>query len=344
PSAVVLWLLNFVYVTWGKVPWIASIFYGLKPAVLAIVAAAVIRIGRRALKNEIMWGVALLAFVAIYFFEVPFPAIVFGAGLLGLVGGKFWPKKFLVSSAHEADSGTSILSDDADSPAHTKPSFRRGLKVCAVSIALWFTPIIAVALWLGTDHTLFREGIFFSKAAMVTFGGAYAVLPYVSQQAVEHYGWLTAPEMLDGLGLAETTPGPLIMVLQFVGFLGAWHHPQPLSPLFAATLGAFITTWTTFVPCFLWIFLGAPHIEQLRGNVRLTSALSTVTAAVVGVILNLAVWFAQHTVFPSSRQIDWFVLVVALVTFVGLWRWKWNVIAVVLGAGLLGLIYRSVSS
>ena len=175
---------------------------------------------------------------------------------------------------------------------------------------------------------------------MVTFGGAYAVLPYVSQQAVEHHAWLTAPQMLDGLGLAETTPGPLIMVLQFVGFLGAWHHPGALPPLLAATLGAFITTWTTFVPCFLWIFLGAPHIEQLRGNVKLTTALSAVTAAVVGVILNLAVWFGRHTLLSALGQIDWFVLVVAVIAFLGLWRWKWNVIPVVLGAGALGLIYR----
>jgi chromate transporter len=185
--------------------------------------------------------------------------------------------------------------------------------------------------------------MFFSKAAMVTFGGAYAVLPYVSQQAVENYGWLGAPQMLDGLGLAETTPGPLIMVLQFVGFLGGWNHPGSLPPLLAATLGAFIATWTTFVPCFLWIFLGAPHIEQLRGNIKLTNALSAVTAAVVGVILNLAVWFAQHVLFPAPRQFDWFALTVALVAFLGLWRWKWNVPGVVLGAGLLGLLVKFIA-
>jgi chromate transporter len=205
---------------------------------------------------------------------------------------------------------------------------------------LWFAPVAAMALWLGTGHVLFKEGIFFSKAAMVTFGGAYAVLPYVSQQAVEHYGWLTAPEMLDGLGLAETTPGPLIMVLQFVGFLGAWHHPDPLPPLAAGALGAFLTTWTTFVPCFLWIFLGAPHIEQMRGNAKLTAALSAVTAAVVGVILNLAVWFARHVLFPPAGGFDWFALTVALVAFGGMLRWKWSAVPVVLGAAVLGLLFR----
>jgi chromate transporter len=342
PSAIILWLLSFVYVTWGNVPAIAAVFYGLKPAVLAIVAAAVIRIGSRALKNEVMWSIAAFAFVAIFFFNVPFPIIVFGAGLIGLVGGKLWREKFLIVTTHRTKNPeSSVLSDEADSPAHTKPSLPRAIKVSVVSLVLWFTPVIALALWLGTDDALFREAIFFSKAAMVTFGGAYAVLPYVSQQAVDHYEWLSAPQMLDGLGLAETTPGPLIMVLQFVGFLGAWNHPGPLTPLLAATLGAFITTWTTFVPCFLWIFLGAPHIEQMRGNVKLTTTLSAVTAAVVGVILNLAVWFGQHTLFPGAHRIDWFVLVIALFTFAGLWRWKWNVVPVVLGAGALGLIFRT---
>jgi chromate transporter len=335
PSALILWALSFVYVTWGSVPWIAAVFYGLKPAVLAIVAAAVIRIGSKALKNWIMWAIAAFAFVAIYFLQLPFPAIVFGAALVGWLGGKWRPGQFAISN-HPTGART-VLDESA---LHTPPSWTRALRVTVVSLVLWFTPVVAIALWLGPDHTLFREGIFFSKAAMVTFGGAYAVLPYVSQQAVETHGWLSATQMLDGLGLAETTPGPLIMVLQFVGFLGGYQHPGPLPPLVAATLGAFITTWTTFVPCFLWIFLGAPHIEQMHGNAKLTAALSTVTAAVVGVILNLAVWFAQHTLFPDGKRVDWFVLLVGLVTFGGLWRFRWNVVPVVLGAGLLGLLYR----
>jgi chromate transporter len=341
PSAFILWALSYVYVTFGNVGWVASVFYGLKPAVLAIVAVAVIRIGKKALKNEVMWSIALLAFIAIYFLKVPFPIIVFGAGLTGLIGGKIARDKFVVISGHGGDhKADSVLHDSAAVAEHTKPSLARAIKVCSVCLVLWWLPILLITAWLGKDHVLVSEGIFFSKAAMVTFGGAYAVLPYVSQQAVEHYGWLTAPQMLDGLGLAETTPGPLIMVLQFVGFLGGWKFHAPLPPLMSATLGAFITTWTTFVPCFLWIFLGAPHIEQLRGNIRLTAALSTVTAAVVGVILNLTVWFGAHVLIPEPGRVDWFVLVVAIVAFFAMLRLKWNLIAVVLVSGALGLVWR----
>ena len=343
PSMFILWTLSFVYVQFGNVPWVAAVFYGLKPAVLAIVAAAVIRIGSKALKNEVMWTLAALAFVAIFFFQVPFPVIVIGAAVIGFVGGKLWKKKFLVVSGHGANHGKadeSIIDDDSKTPAHAKPSLRRAVKVILVGGVLWWLPVIAVGMVFGWGHTLFQEGVFFSKAAMVTFGGAYAVLPYVSQQAVEHYQWLSAGQMLDGLGLAETTPGPLIMVLQFVGFLGGWNQPGNLSPLAGATLGAFITTWTTFVPCFLWIFLGAPHIEQLRGNDSLTTSLSAVTAAVVGVVLNLAVWFGLHVLFPAKGTVDWFAVVVSAIAFVGLVKWKWGVIPVVLGAGLLGLLFR----
>jgi chromate transporter len=344
PSALILWLLSFVYVTWGEVPWVAAVFYGLKPAVLAIIAAAMIRIGSKALKNSVMWAIAALAFALIYFIRVPFPAIVFGAALIGFLGEKFWAHKFVIASTHDGKAaGASVIDDASETPPHAQPSLKRSIRVTLVSLTLWFTPIVALALWLGTNHTLFREGIFFSKAAMVTFGGAYAVLPYVSQQAVENYQWLSASQMLDGLGLAETTPGPLIMVLQFVGFVGAWRHPGELSPLVSATLGAFITTWTTFVPCFLWIFLGAPHIEKMRGNQKLTATLSAVTAAVVGVILNLAVVFGEHVLFPERQRIDWFACVVALLTFICLWRWKWNVVPVVLGAGAVGLMFKLVN-
>ena len=341
PSALILWLLSFIYVTWGSVPAIAAVFYGLKPAVLALIAAALVRIGGRALKNAVMWTIATLAFFALYLMRLPFPVIIFGAGLIGLVGERIWKEKFLVSRGHPGPStGTSAIDDATEAPAHARPSLARAFKILIVSLALWSAPVVALVFWLGPDHTLFREAIFFSKAAMVTFGGAYAVLPYVAQKAVEQYGWLSAPQMLDGLGLAETTPGPLIMVLQFVGFLGGWNHPGALPPLLAATLGAFITTWTTFVPCFLWIFLGAPHIEQLRGNTKLNAALSAVTAAVVGVILNLAVSFGEQVLCPNLRGVDWFAVVVALGAFVVLWRWKWNVIVVVLSAGGLGLLFK----
>ena len=334
PSIFILWALSYVYVAYGHVPSIAAVFYGLKPAVLAIVAAAVIRIGSKALKNFVMWTIAAAAFVAIYFFHVPFPVIVVTAAVIGLLGGKILPQYFRAENAQAVD--VDLASKAAD---FAQPSLRRALKISVIWIVVWALPLTLAGLFLGSQHTVFREGIFFSKAAVVTFGGAYAVLPYVSQQAVENYHWLGAGQMLDGLGLAETTPGPLIMVLQFVGFLGAWNHPGNLPPLVSATLGALVTTWTTFVPCFLWVFLGAPYIERLRGNESLTSALSTVTAAVVGVILNLAVWFGLHVIFPRSGNVDWFAVVVCAVAFIGMLRWKWNIVPVVLGSGLLGLIY-----
>ena len=342
PSMFILWGLSFIYVAYGKIDWIAATFYGLKPAVMAIVAFAVIRLGKKALKNEVMWMLALLAFIAIFFFEVSFPLIILLAGIIGFSGGKIWPEKFSVMGRHGAKTGSakSVISDEDEPSLHTKPSLARAVKVCAICLTLWWLPVFALGWWQGWSSTLFQQGIFFSKAAMVTFGGAYAVLPYVAQKAVEDFHWLNAGQMLDGLGLAETTPGPLIMVVQFVGFLGAWHHHGNLSPLIAATLGAFISTWATFVPCFLWIFLGAPHIEALRGNKNLTSSLSAITAAVVGVVLNLAIWFGLHVLFPIDGVIDWFAAIVSVMAFVGMLRWNWNLIAVVIVSGLLGLIYK----
>jgi chromate transporter len=201
-------------------------------------------------------------------------------------------------------------------------------------------PVLLLSFWLGGNHTVVQEGIFFSKAALVTFGGAYAVLPYVAQQAVQTHRWLSAGQMLDGLGLAETTPGPLIMVTQFVGFLGGWNHPGQLPPLLAATIGALVTTWTTFTPCFLWVFLGGPYIEKLRGNEALTTTLSAVTAAVVGVVLNLAVWFGLHVIFPGDGTVDSFAILVGTVSFIGMVRWKWDIVPVVLTAGFAGLIFK----
>ena len=339
PSIFILWTLSFVYAAYGSLPSVAAVFYGLKPAVMAIVAVAVIRIGRKALKNEVMWLVAALAFVAIFFFKVPFPLIILSAGLIGFVGGRVWESKFYVIAGHDDGDGGSVLGDATESPLHAKPSWARAIKITSIWLPLWLAPTIAVGLWKGWNHTLFQEGVFFSKAAVVTFGGAYAVLPYVAQQALFHYGWLKPGQMMDGLGLAETTPGPLIMVLQFVGFMGGWQHPGDLSPMVAGTLGALLTTWATFTPCFLWVFLGAPYIEQVRGNVKLASALSAITAAVVGVVLNLAVWFAINALFPGHAMIDWFALIVCLVAAVGMLKWKWNIIPVVLGSGLLGLLY-----
>jgi chromate transporter len=340
PSIFVLWTLSYIYAAFGNLPWIAAIFYGLKPAVTAIVLVATIRIGRRALKNEVMWALAALAFVGIYFLKVPFPAIVLGAGMIGFLGGLFWKSKFETSSSHASETTLSVISDEQESPPHTRPNLRRAILVSAICLALWLTPTIFAGILHGWDSTLFKEGLFFSKAAVVTFGGAYAVLPYVAQQALFHYGWLKPGQMMDGLGLAETTPGPLIMVLQFVGFMGAWQNPEGLPPLLAATLGALLTTWATFTPCFLWIFVGGPHIEQLRGNQKLTNALSAVTAAIVGVILNLAVWFGLRVFFPNAGVVDWFAILLCVVAFIAMLRYKIDIIPVVLSAGLLGLIYK----
>lgn len=345
PGAALLWLVSWVYVAYGQVAWIEAIFYGLKPAVMAIVAFAVIRIGKKALKNATLCSVAAAAFIAIYFLELPFPLIVISAGLAGLVGGKWWRDKFLVAGGHAggrnlAGTGSAVIGDHAEIRAEPRPKVSGALRVVVVGAVLWVLPLAALGLWLGAEHVLVREGVFFSKAAVVTFGGAYAVLPYVAQQAVDTHGWLTAPQMLDGLGLAETTPGPLILVLQFVGFLGAWGEPAPFSPLMAATLGSGVTLWCTFVPSFLFVFLGAPWIEALRGQKLITCALSAITAAVVGVVLNLAVWFALGVLFPRGGNADWFAVAVSLAVFWGLTKGKWNVIPVVLGCAILGVAYR----
>jgi len=309
---------------------------------MAIVAEAVIRIGSKALKNEVMWSLAVLAFVAIFFLKVPFPLVVLTAGLIGLVGGKFWKDKFLLFGQNK--SGTKdqeiVLSDEMESPAHTKPSLPRAIKVSAIWLTLWWAPVLLTGLWRGWNDTVFREGLFFSKAAVVTLGGAYAVLQYVAQNAVEHFHWLQPGQMLDGLGLAETKPGPLIMVLQFVGFMGGWNVPGSSAPLLAATLGALISTWTTFTPCFLYVFLGGPYSERLRGNAHLTTALSAITAAVVGVVMNLAVWFGMHILLPKNEPFNWFAAVVGVLVFFGMWKWKWGIIPVIIGAGILGLLYN----
>lgn len=350
PAAFLLWGLAWLYMTHGNVPWIAAVFSGLKPAVLAIVVAAVLRIGGKALRNRAMWGVAATAFALLFSGTVPFPVVVLGALAAGLIGGRLAPKFFVPASGGHGDGTTSAAKpgsgaviDDAAESSSVRPSWGRALKVVVIGGGLWTAPLLAIGFWQGWDGTLARMGFFFSKAAMVTFGGAYAVLPYVSQQAVDNFGWLTAPQMLDGLALAETTPGPLIMVLQFVGFAGAWGQPGGLSPLVAATLGAALTTWVTFVPCFIWIFLGAPHIERLRSVKILTAALATVTAAVVGVVLNLAVWFGWHALVPTGdwTRPDGFALAVTAAAFTALHRFKANMFAVIASCAALGLLWNA---
>jgi chromate transporter len=334
PSVFVLWGLSFLYVTFAGLGWVAAVFYGLKAAVVAIVVHAMIRIAKRSLKHPAFVAIAILAFAALFFLRAPFPLVVLLAGLIGLLGGLRWPDIF----TQRRDPRDTAREYSLESRA--APTVRRSVLVLAVCLLLWWTPVLTIGLLLGWENVLIREAVFFSKAAMVTFGGAYAVLPYVAQQAVGRFGWLTAPQMVDGLGLAETTPGPLIMVVLFVGFMGGWSDPGGFSPLGMATAGALITTWVTFVPCFMWIFLGAPYVERLYGNQRLSSILSAITAAVVGVVANLSVWFAGHVVFPQG-ELDPFALCLGVVAMYGLIRWKWDVVPVVLGAGLLGLVYRT---
>jgi chromate transporter len=355
PGIIALMALSWIYALYGKVGLVSALFFGLKAAVLAIVLEAVVRIGRRSLRNRAMMALAAAAFVAIFFFAVPFPLIVLTAGILGFVGGAKGWAMFEGGGGHgPAGHGPvvveSLLGDEL--PAHARPSVGQSLRIAAICLALWLIPVAALLLLLGQADVFSQIALFFSKMAMVTFGGAYAVLAYVAQEAVEQYRWLSAGEMLDGLGMAETTPGPLIMVLQFVGFLAAFRDPHGLSPLLAGTLGGLLATWVTFVPCFLWIFLGAPFIEQLRGNKALSAALSAITAAVVGVVLNLAVWFAVHTIFrqvhpvrsfglsfdaPVLASVDPWALLLALAAAVAIFRFKVGMIWTLAACSLAGL-------
>jgi len=313
PGFVSIMILSFIYAAYGNVGAVAALFFGMKAAVLAVVIEAVQRVGKRSLNSAPMRAVAVAAFVAVFVFDIPFPLVVLGAGLLGFVGTRMGLDAFSAGGGGHGSAGGAVLCD-ADSalgesmPSHARPSTAWSLRMAGVMFALWLVPValIVVASGDGRSGAFADIAVFFSKMAVVTFGGAYAVLTYVAQQAVEHYGWLSAREMMDGLGMAETTPGPLIMVTQFVGFLAAFRNPGAFNPYVAGALGAVLTVWVTFVPCFLWIFLGAPYVETLRGNRALSGALATITASVVGVIANLAVWFALHVMFSQVRVISGF--------------------------------------
>jgi chromate transporter len=356
PGIVAIMALSVIYALYGEVPLVQALFFGLKPAVLAIVLEALTRIGKRALRGRIMLGLAALAFIAIFFLDVPFPIIVLGAGLIGFAGSRAGMAAFSANAGHGA--GQEGLSD-ADSalgeslPDHARPSLRWSLRIGGILLLLWLGPVALLLMGLGPANVFSQIAVFFSKMAVVTFGGAYAVLAYVAQAAVGDYGWLKPGEMLDGLGMAETTPGPLIMVLQFVGFMGGFRHPGALPPLVAGALAGLLTTWVTFVPCFLWIFLGAPFIEVLRANRALQGALAAITASVVGVILNLAAWFALHTLFGEVRDLHWGVLHLQLPTLASLhpvslalmlaailaiFRFKLGMLPVLAGAALAGIL------
>ena len=306
PGMLCIMALSYIYAGWGAVGAVAALFFGLKSAVLAVVLQAVIRVGSRALKNRVMMGIAGLAFVGIFLLNVPFPVIILAAGLYGWFGARAGYPQFQVGGGHGGKGGGLAEADSLlgeEMPAHARVTVAAARRAAGVWLLLWLVPVALVLATLGSGSTFGRIAIFFSEMAVVTFGGAYAVLAYVAQQAVESYHWLRPGEMLDGLGMAETTPGPLIMVTQFVGFMAAYRDPGSLHPMVAGTLGGLLTTWVTFTPCFLWIFLGAPFIERLRGNKALSGALSAITAAVVGVILNLAVWFALHTWFRETHPV-----------------------------------------
>jgi chromate transporter len=319
------------------------------------VLQAVVRIGSRALRNRVLIGLAAVAFLAIFFFNVPFPVVIIMAGLVGWVGGRSGSILFQDGGHGEGKKGLA----DADSllgeilPAHARITVGGALRATSVWLALWLVPVIVLLATLGAGSTFGQIALFFSEMAVVTFGGAYAVLAYVAQQAVEHYQWLRPGEMLDGLGMAETTPGPLIMVTQFVGFMAAFRDPGPLNPMIAGTLGGLLTTWVTFTPCFLWIFLGAPFIEAIRGNRALSGALTAITAAVVGVILNLAIWFALHTWFRQARPVrgfglsfdapvlpslDLWALALSAAAILAIFRFKAGMIPTLLACSVAGII------
>ncbi|NUN16604.1 MAG: chromate efflux transporter [Myxococcales bacterium] len=357
PGFIAILALSILYATLREVPAISGLFFGLKAAVFALVVEAVLRIGKRAIKSRIQWFIAATAFVAIFFLEVPFPWVIIVAAISGLLAQRLLP----AHSGHKptevnSDHGPSIIDTMAQQGQleHTVPSARRTFRVIATVTAIWVLPIVLCAWFWGTQSVWVTQGIFFSQTAVVTFGGAYAVLAYVAQRAVDTYGWLLPGEMLDGLGLAETTPGPLIMVVQFVGFLGAYRHPGTLDPLVAGCLGSLVTVWVTFAPCFLWIFVGAPYIEALRGNKALNAALSAITAAVVGVILNLSVWFGLHVLFhhlseshvgpirlyvPSWPTFDPAAFVLTLLAVIVIFRLRWSLPKTLLACALCGLAW-----
>ena len=343
PSVFILIALSWIYLAYGNLPLVAGVFYGIKPAVVAIVLAAAHRIGSRSLKNAWLWTIAAAAFIAIFALHAPFPAIILGAGIAGYLGGRFAPDKFSAGGGHgtaKAGQGPALIDDNTPTPAHARFSWLKFWSWAGGGIALWGAAIGLLAAASGWDGTLAQMGWFFTKAALLTFGGAYAVLPYVNQGAVEYYGWLTAPQMIDGLALGETTPGPLIMVVAFVGFVGAWTHAIFGESLAAAGIaGALVATFFTFLPSFVFIFMGAPFIETTHGNLKFTAPLAAITAAVVGVVLNLALFFAYHVLWPRGPAggFDWPSALIGAGALLALFRYKIDVIPVVGGCAALGL-------
>ncbi len=346
PSLFILIGLSWIYMAFGHVPLVAGVLYGVKPAVVAIVVFAAYRIGTRALKNGVLWAMAGVGFIAIFAFDVPFPYIVLSAGVLGFIGGRLAPEKFKTGGGHHAadkDFGQALIDDHTPVPAHAQFRWSRLIRFMAVSLGLWAGILGLLAVFYGWHGAFTQMGWFFTKAALLTFGGAYAVLPYVYQGAVEHYQWLSAPQMIDGLALGETTPGPLIMVVAFVGFVGGWIKELfGAEALFAAgAMGAAVATFFTFLPSFLFILIGGPLVEATHGDLKFTAPLTGVTASVVGVVLNLAVFFAYHVLWPMGfgGPFEWFSLIIGLTAFIALFRYKVGIIPVIGACGVTGLFY-----
>jgi len=348
PSLFILIILSWAYIAYGDLPILAGLFFGIKPAVTAIVVQAAHRIGSRALKNNWLWGIAAAAFVAIFALDVPFPAIVLMAALIGHLGGRYAPQKFATGGGHGPAGkrfGVALIDDHTPTPQHAVFRWSRLALVALAGAVLWAVPMVLLVTLYGWDHTLTQMGWFFTKAALLTFGGAYAVLPYVYQGAVGHYGWLTPTQMIDGLALGETTPGPLIMVVAFVAFVGAYVKAVfgPDSLFLAGAVAATLVSWFTFLPSFLFILAGGPLVESTHGDLKFTAPLTAITAAVVGVILNLAVFFAWHVFWPQGFQgrFDWASALIALGAALALLRYKRNVIHVIVACAVLGLALKT---
>jgi chromate transporter len=347
PSLVILILLSWVYLAFGDLHWVAGLFYGIKPAVTAIVVHAAHRIGSRVLKNAWLWTIAIAAFLAIAVLNLPFPLIVAAAALVGLLGSRIAPARFQVNASHKAASNNhppAVIDDQTPVPEHARFRWQRLLRIAVVGLLLWAIPMALLILQFGWDHVLSRMAWFFTKAALLTFGGAYAVLPYVYQGAVDQYAWLTPEQMIDGLALGETTPGPLIMVVAFVGFVGgymqAWLGTQSL--FLAGAIAAIVATWFTFLPSFLFILGGGPLVESTHNEVRITAPLTAITAAITGVIANLAVFFAYHVFWPTGFDgaIDWASIAIAVAAAIALLRFRQGVLPVILACALIGLALR----
>ena len=337
PSMLVLFALAWLVMVGAGLAWVDSLFLGLMAAVIAIVAQAIWRIGRRALTTPALWCLAVGAFLAIFWGQVSFVWIIVVAAALGGFGHRIFPAAFPAGGGGHG-AGEAMERATCELPPTPKPGWARACRVVAVCAGLWAAPIVLLGVWLGWDSVPVQQGWFFTKAALVTFGGAYSVLPYVAQQAVETHGWLDHSQMMTGLALAESTPGPLIMVLQYVGFVGGWQNAGALTPLGAATAGALITTWVTFLPCFAFIFLGGPYVERLGSMPRVSAALTALTAAVVGLIFNLGVAFTRHAVWPDDTTLRWPVALLALVAFVALTRFKAGLLPVLAVCGAIGLL------